>query len=121
MTEVLIGRSDEFKEGDRRLVAHGAHEIMFMRVNGKDRAFLNVCPHQGGPVCEGLFVHKVEEVISADREYLGMTFSEDTVHVVCPWHGWEFDVENGACAGDGRLRLRRFEVIERDGCLYARL
>ncbi|MEW5421121.1 Rieske (2Fe-2S) protein [Amorphus sp. 3PC139-8] len=121
MTEVLIGRSDEFGEGDRRLVVHGNHEIVFMKVKGKNRAFLNTCPHQGGPVCDGLLVHKVEEVISPTREYIGMAFSEDTIHIVCPWHGWEFDVETGACAGDGGPKLRRFDVIERDGLLYARL
>lgn len=38
--------------------------------------------------------------------------------VVCPWHGYEFDLASGRCANDPRLRLRRYDVIERDGEVY---
>jgi len=117
-TEILVGPAAEIAEGERRLLTHGALEIGYLRIDGRHRAFLNLCPHQGGPVCDGLVTRRVEEVLGKGREHLGMTFSEDRFHLVCPWHGWEFDVETGACAGDGRARLRRFEVIEREGQVY---
>ena len=36
----------------------------------------------------------------------------------CAWHGWEFDIETGACAGDRRRKLRRYETVERGGQVY---
>ena len=32
-------------------------------------------------------MHKVEDVIGADRGWLGQRFSSDEMHFVCPWHG----------------------------------
>jgi nitrite reductase/ring-hydroxylating ferredoxin subunit len=42
----------------------------------------------------------------------------DDLHIVCPWHGWEFNVETGRCAGDGKHALRRYRVIERNDEIY---
>jgi nitrite reductase/ring-hydroxylating ferredoxin subunit len=40
---------------------------------------------------------------------------ESRPHLVCPWHGWEYDLGTGEFSGDRRLRLRGFEVqIDRD-------
>jgi nitrite reductase (NADH) small subunit len=115
--EIYAGRSADLGEGDRALVKHGKHEIGVIRAKGAIRAFLNFCPHQGGPVCEGVLVHRPEEIIAEDRTYQGMRFTED-LNLVCPWHGWEFDVETGRCAGDGKHALRKFEVVEREGNVY---
>jgi nitrite reductase (NADH) small subunit len=117
MAELYVGKADDLSEGERTLVSHGTHEIAVFRVKGTLRAFLNLCPHQGGPACEGVLINRVEEIIAPDKTYQGMRFTDD-LHVVCPWHGWEFDVETGLCAGDGKLKLRSFPVMERDGEVY---
>lgn len=118
MTEIFVAASDQIEEGQRHFIEHENRQIGVMRVQGKLRAYLNVCPHQGGPVCDGMIIHKVEEVIDENRCYRGMRFSADTLHMVCPWHGWEFDVLTGVNAGDGKLKLRRFEIAERAGNVY---
>ena len=118
MTELFVAPADQLEEGQRQFVEHGKQQIGVIRANGELRAFLNVCPHQGGPVCEGLLIHKVEEVIDGDRCYRGMRFDPETLHVVCPWHGYEYDVATGLNAGDQRLRLRQYEVREREGNVY---
>ncbi|WP_080430757.1 MULTISPECIES: Rieske (2Fe-2S) protein [Burkholderia cepacia complex] len=118
MTEIFVAPSDEIHEGQRQLVTHNDRQICVMRVQGQLRAYLNVCPHQGGPVCDGLLIHKVEEVIDERRCYRGMRFNPDTLHVVCPWHGWEFNAITGANAGDESVTLKQFEVTERDGNVY---
>jgi nitrite reductase/ring-hydroxylating ferredoxin subunit len=118
MAEIFVCPSAELGEGARKLVENGADQIGVIRASGALHAFSNVCPHQGGPVCEGLLVHKVEEVIGPDKTYRGMRFNEDELHIVCPWHGWEFNVETGRCAGDGRQSLRRYKVIERNEGIY---
>jgi nitrite reductase (NADH) small subunit len=116
--EVFVAKSHEIEEGGRRALSHGEHDVAVVRVKGKLHALANVCPHQGGPVCEGMLIRKVEEVIAPDKTYQGMRFSETDVHIVCPWHGWEFNVETGRCAGDGKFGLRRYKVLEREGGVY---
>jgi nitrite reductase (NADH) small subunit len=118
MPELFAGRSDELPEGGRVIITNGCDRIGVVRVKGNLHAFLNICPHQGGPVCEGMMIHRVEEIIGPDKTYQGMRFNEDALHVVCPWHGWEFDVETGRCAGDGEHALKRFAVVERGGDVY---
>jgi nitrite reductase/ring-hydroxylating ferredoxin subunit len=63
-------------------------------------------------------INRVVDVIDENRCHRGMKFDPDTLHVVCPWHGWEFNALTGASAGDGRWHLRRFKVIEREGNIY---
>jgi nitrite reductase/ring-hydroxylating ferredoxin subunit len=118
MTEVFVADSAALREGERKILTHGKHEIGVVRANGQLQAYRNVCPHQGGPVCEGAMIHRVEEIIADDKTYLGMKFSETDINIVCPWHGWEFDVATGRCAGDGRHSLKKYPVSERDGGIY---
>jgi nitrite reductase/ring-hydroxylating ferredoxin subunit len=37
---------------------------------------------------------------------------------VCPWHGWEFDIESGRHCGDPKYRLRPVDVRVRDNRVY---
>ena len=53
-----------------------------MRANGRLYAYQNECPHQGGPVCEGLLIHRVEEDIGPDKTYRGMRYTDD-LQIVC--------------------------------------
>ncbi len=118
MPEHLAGKSHEFQEGGRKIVRIGDVEIGIFRRTGSLCAYENLCLHQGGPVCEGQIMGKVEAVIGSDRRYLGERFSEEEIHIVCPWHGWEYDLATGACAADRRLHLKRYTIIERGGEVY---
>ena len=51
---------------------------------------------------------------------MGERFSETEPHIVCPWHGWEYDLRTGRCAADPRFALRRYEVVCREGEVYVR-
>jgi nitrite reductase (NADH) small subunit len=118
MTEIFVARSADLPEGARNTVEYEGRQIGVIRAKDKLHAFLNICPHQGGPVCDGLLIHRVEEIIAPDKTYQGMRFSETDLHIVCPWHGWEFNIETGKCAGDGKHGLKRFKTVERDGAVY---
>jgi nitrite reductase/ring-hydroxylating ferredoxin subunit len=59
----------------------------------------------------------VVDVIAPDRTYQGQTFS-DEVHFVCPWHGYEYDIKTGECAGNRSLRLKSYQVVRRGADLY---
>ena len=65
------------------------------KLGGEFFAYLNHCPHMGGPACQGKIIAKVEEVIADDRTSKGMEFSKTKMNVVCPWHGFEFDIRTG--------------------------
>jgi nitrite reductase/ring-hydroxylating ferredoxin subunit len=44
-----------------------------------------------------------------------MAFSKTRMHVVCPWHGYEFDIRTGVHPGNARARLRKINVAVADG------
>lgn len=100
--EIFVSKSGDLSEGSRKIITYGRHRIGVVRAKGRLFAYRNVYPHQGGPICGGLLIHKVEAIIDKDETYRGMRFSGDALHIVCPWHGWEFNIETGRCAGDGR-------------------
>ena len=57
-------------------------------------------------------------MIGPDKTWVGQKFSEERVNFVCPWHGYEYDIKTGECAGNRKLRLRSYEVVQRDQQLY---
>jgi nitrite reductase (NADH) small subunit len=110
MTDLYAGRLDEFQEDVRVIVRHKSSEIGVFRHGSSLYAFSNRCLHQGGPVCEGIVIGKVETVLDEERRDLGRRFSKEEMHLVCPWHAWEFELESGRCAADPTLSLRKFPV-----------
>jgi nitrite reductase/ring-hydroxylating ferredoxin subunit len=118
MPDVFVAKVAQFPEGERRIVRHGAAEIGVFHWQGRFYAYENYCVHQGGPACEGIMMHKVEDVIGPDRTWVGQKFSEQEIHFVCPWHGYEYDLKTGECAADRKLKLKSFEVVKRGEDLY---
>ena len=118
MPEVFVAKAAQFPDGERRIVSHGATEIGVFHWQGQFYAYENLCLHQGGPACEGVMMHKVEDVIAADKTWSGQKFSKDEIHFVCPWHGYEYDLKTGECAADRKLRLKSFEVVRRGEDVY---
>jgi nitrite reductase (NADH) small subunit len=116
--EVLVGGRSEFDDGGRRLISAGGTEIGVLLHDGEFVAYENRCVHQGGPVCEGKIIARVEAVLGDNKTMLGERFSGTETHIVCPWHGYEYDLATGECAADRRLRLRRYEVIVRGDEIY---
>ena len=106
------------KEGERKIVSLDTTEIGVYRVKGKIYAYENLCAHQGGAACEGLLMPKVEEVIAADKKYEGMQFNYEELHIVCPWHGWEYELATGEMVADRKFHLKKYEVMEKGGKIY---
>ena len=121
MKDVTIGKASEFPNPGRKVVDVEGVEVGVFRQNGKFTAFENVCPHMGGPVCQGKIIARVEELIAQDKTSLGLAFSKDQTNVACPWHGYEFDISTGVHQGNSRLRLRPVKVEVVDGDLVITL
>ena len=119
MNEVLVGELAQIADGDHRVFQVGALEFGVFRQGDRIHAWENRCPHAGGPVCQGKIFRKVEEVLANDRKSLGLRFSA-TPQIVCPWHGFEYDIATGRHPGDSRFRLKRVDVTVRDGNIYVR-
>jgi nitrite reductase/ring-hydroxylating ferredoxin subunit len=118
MTKVYVAPDDEIADGACRIVAHGGQEIGVFKWDGRYYAYRNLCPHQGGPACEGLLMHKVEDVIAPDQTHHGQRFSKTDMHFVCPWHGYEFELGTGECVGNRKLRLKPYRVEAQDHQIY---
>ena len=116
--EIFVADSSEINEGERKIVPFGNTELGVYRMNGKLYAYQNLCAHQGGPACEGLTMPKVEEVIAKDKTYQRMRFNYNEWHIVCPWHGWEYDLTTGEFVVNRKVRLKKFEVVEKGGKIY---
>lgn len=117
---VVVAHSDDIAEGSRAVIDIDGEEIGVFRVAGALVAYGNYCAHAGGPVCQGMVIHRVEERLDAAKNSLGDHFADD-LHVVCPWHGYEYDLRTGEHPADPTIRLRGYRVYERDGDVVVEL
>ncbi len=62
--------------GKGALATVNGHDVAVFRRGDEILAIGNDCPHQGGSLCDGWVEGEI---------------------VVCPLHGWEFDMRTGAC------------------------
>ena len=79
-------------EGKAKLVRTEGQEIAVFKKAGRLCALQNNCPHEGGQLAMGW--------IEGDS-------------VVCPLHGYKFNLQTGACADDPRLRAQVFSVVKK--------
>lgn len=118
MPEVHVGPANAFSDPGRKVVAADGVEVGVFRLGGEFFAYLNRCPHLEGPVCQGKLLPLALEAVAADGTSSGRVFSKDRMNVVCPWHGFEFDIRTGEHPTDRRVRLRRVPVRVTDGEVY---
>ena len=116
--EIFVGLASELGDKERKIIAFDDTEIGVYRMNGKLYAYENLCAHQGGPACEGLLMPKVEQVIAPDKTYERRSFNYGEWHIVCPWHAWEYDLETGEYVINRKIRLKKYDVAEKDGKIY---
>ena len=116
-----VCREDELEDEGKTVVEVDGHEIGVFRLGADFFAYKNKCPHQGGPVCQGRIYKKVIEKLDADQKSLGRDFENSGTHIVCPWHGLEFDVRTGKFAGASKVEIMNLEGYAtqvQDGDVY---
>jgi 3-phenylpropionate/trans-cinnamate dioxygenase ferredoxin subunit len=102
---------DELPPGTRRIVDVGGRSVGVFNLDGDLYALTNVCPHQGGPLCEGTVGGTM--LPSEPHRY---RYGMEGRLVRCPWHGWEIDLASGRPFFDPeRARVPTFPVAVRDG------
>ena len=114
---VRVADSDVLPEQGRLVVDVEGLTVGIFRVDGRLYAYENTCAHQGGPVCQGKIVPRVVESLDDDgktRHY----FEDGDLNIVCPWHGYEYQITTGQHAGISDIKLTPVEVEERDGAIH---
>lgn len=103
-------------DGDRAFVQIDGVEVAVFRIDGEFHALANYCVHQGGPLCEG----ELRGRYGVADDGWEWTVDDRERNVVCPWHGWKFDIPTGTNVDDERYRVPTYEVEVADGVIYVR-
>ncbi|MEL6271617.1 MAG: thiamine pyrophosphate-binding protein, partial [Chloroflexota bacterium] len=89
---------DVLEEGHVTAVQAGNQPICLTRYEGEYHALNNHCPHQGGPLGEGLI--------------------DERGFVICPWHGYEYHAKDGSPPPASDDWVESFPVEVRDDGIY---
>lgn len=117
MSEHIICPADSVGEGEHVIVELKGREITIYNIGDEYVAYPNWCPHQGGPLCEGEVGGTTDACF--DRESLESTIQwvKEGEIVICPWHGWEFDLRENRFLHDDDVTLPSYAVHIEDGDL----
>jgi nitrite reductase/ring-hydroxylating ferredoxin subunit len=110
LREIDLGPASDFADPGRKVIDVDGTEFAVFHVRGEFSAFENVCTHMGGPACQGKMLPLVVEDVQPDGTSRGMQFSKNAYNVICPWHGFEYDIRTGIHAGYPRFKLRSTPV-----------
>jgi nitrite reductase/ring-hydroxylating ferredoxin subunit len=94
---VKVCKVGDVKAGCGKSVEINGHAVGVFNIDGQIYAINDVCGHRGGPLAEG--------------ELDGTT-------VICPWHGWRYNVTTGENELLPALPTQKFDVkVEDDDIL----
>src|SRR5438477_5554940 len=101
MIEYVVGKVGDIAPGTAIAVQAGQRTIAVFRIGNEFFATSNACPHKGASLCDG--------EILVDQKI-----------VRCPWHHWNWRLENGRLQSDGRQGVRTYEVLVDGGEVIVR-
>lgn len=86
-------------------------ELVLIRTSDGVRAVRNVCPHQSQSFVRGSLRPRL-----VGGERLGdVLVAGEQALLACPWHSWTFDLADGKCVVDPKLRVGVYSCEVRDG------
>ncbi len=86
---VKVAQVSQLGHGKSMVVEAKGIAIALHNVGGKVFATGNTCAHRGGPLGEGVLEGNA---------------------IMCPWHGWQYDVTNGKCATMPSAHVQTYKV-----------
>lgn len=99
MTRQEVSPLAELEQRGSIVVEVDGLQIAIFLIDGEVYAVQNVCPHKEGPIYRS-------------------QVNPEGPSAFCPWHGWEFDLENGQNPVSELSRLRTFPSGVRDGNVW---
>ena len=106
MTKHTVAKVRELTEGQCKLVQIRNVSVALFLIDGEYRAYRNVCPHAGAPLCS-TGERRVFGLLPGTAEY-ERGAAPSTVR--CPLHGWEFDLRTGAFLRNPGCTLTAYRV-----------
>ena len=96
---VKVCKTSDIPSGSGKTVDLNGKPVAVFNVAGTFYAISDTCIHRGGPLGEG--------------ELDGKT-------VICPWHGWRYDITNGVNEMNPSVSVQKFQVkVEGEDLLVA--
>ena len=110
--DVVVASLADLKERERIVFDVDGTEFGVYFHDGEVRAWYNVCPHQGGPVCQVKIIPRPVQLVRGEGGLKsgGPGHHPNDRNIVCPWHGFEFDILTGKHPADQSVGLRRLPV-----------
>jgi len=94
---VQVALAAEVPAGTGLAVEAEGRLVALFNVGGEFYAVDGLCPHQGGPLGEGILDGEV---------------------VTCPWHFWQFDVVKGHAPDFPEAAITKFRVEVIEGAVF---
>lgn len=111
MPKYVVAQVEDIPPGQRKIVSVEGRSIGVFNVGGDFYAIRNQCPHEGGPLCEGVVSGLVSSKVPGEYEYV-----RRGEIVRCPWHQWEFDIRSGQSWFDPtKTRVQTYETTVETG------
>jgi nitrite reductase/ring-hydroxylating ferredoxin subunit len=90
---VKVGRVDDLAEGQATVAQVDGQRIAIFHAVGHYYALEASCPHEGGPLADGVI---------------------EGLHIICPWHGYDFHLKTGECGLDPDIRALTYPIKVQD-------
>ncbi len=99
MNEHRVAALEDVPEGTSLAVDIGNKRIAIFCHEGRYFALDETCPHRGAPLHQGTIANGI---------------------IVCPWHQWQFNLENGCSPVNPLSKVQTYPVrIDRDAIWIA--
>ena len=104
---VDVGAVDAFADGEAQRVEVEGRALVVVRRADDFFALRDICSHQGARLSDGRVTGTTLECAPGDE----IAFGREGEVLVCPWHGWEYDLRTGCALFDPeKVRVRAYAV-----------
>lgn len=94
MEFIEVLHTDDLPNNSQKIVSLGPQKVALFHYDGVISAIGNSCLHKGGPLGQGM----------VNKKYDG------GYYVMCPWHGWEYNIRTGGGIPGYEDQQSRYEV-----------
>ena len=89
-----VAAVEEFADGKGKSFNVEGKDVAVFKIGDEFHAIGNACPHYGAMLCDGYVRNET---------------------VMCPWHGWQFDLKTGKGMTIPGMDVKSFPVKVEDG------
>ncbi|MEA2682287.1 MAG: hypothetical protein QOK05_615 [Chloroflexota bacterium] len=109
-----VCKLDELPVGQMRSVMIDNVAVVVVHApDGRLRALRDTCSHFGAQLSRGT----LRQMVVGDT-HGSYALSADTFVLQCPWHGYEYNIDNGQCPADPEhARVKSYQVTVQDGAV----